>query len=188
MAGSVPLHLAVVLVRCGRVAQQAHESISSCSSISERSTLLRPPPHNLGRSRSAASTRCPSGAAPKRITDIAHRHQLKRETELGVIAPLGRHETPVDVVEKEEPLQLCTRHHPGRPAVGRGLLIGQELNWRLTGLSGLHPPTAAEPQRSFSKTIKAVDQQVRALRAERQFSFRCSPSGSRGVVTTQVRH
>ena len=82
-----------------------------------------------------------------------------------MVPALGLHQAPVDVVEEKEPLQLRPRQHLGQPTVGRSLLIGQKLNWQLTGLSDLHPPTAAEPQRSFSKTIKAVNQQIRASEA-----------------------
>ncbi|NYH80644.1 hypothetical protein FHR84_004010 [Actinopolyspora biskrensis] len=42
------------------------------------------------------------------------------------------------------------------------LFIGQELNWHSPALSGLHPPTAAEPQRAdFSNPSKPVNKQIR---------------------------
>jgi hypothetical protein len=124
--------LAGVLVLCGEPLGVAAEA----RGISDPQ-LLRHVRHRLGGNVQRVRQ---EGA------EETDRAELHGEAEAVVVAPASVHELPIDVVEEEVGLQLRPPRWPSEPAVGRDLVVAEELDGHAP-LNGRAPPgvTPARP-------------------------------------------
>ena len=136
------------------VARRRPDPLPNISATRSRARTISWPERRVGprRRRSRLETRSPSGLAEvgEESAQATSRAELDGEAQAVSIAPLGRDQLPVGVIEVEETVQVRARGRLGVAAIAGRLLISEELN--------RHAPRRYEQERNAKSGV----------------SFRCS--------------